>query len=73
MTDWDRLNRIELQLLETEALLHRERQTTGDLLIRLARMEIERDSARTVAVTLENEIAARLAHAVDVPYWGTAT
>ena len=73
MTDWDRVNRLELQIAQLEARLHAQELQIGGLLLRVAKAETERDTARTIAVTLENDLARQLAGIVHVPLVGEAT
>ena len=66
MTDWTRQQRIELELLQHQA-------TIGDLRLRLAVALQERDTARSLAVGLENELVALQQGIVMVPWTGDAT
>ena len=59
MTDWSRIQRIELELAQAHG--------------RNMRLTEERDTARRVAVRLESELAARDAGIVMVPLVGEAT
>ena len=63
---WDRINRTELELLQKNAII-------GDLQLRLAVALQQRDTARRIAVDLENEVAALRDGIVLVPSWGDAT
>jgi len=59
MTDWSRIQRIELELAQAHG--------------RNMRLTEERDNARRVAVRLESELAALQAGVVLVPMVGDAT
>ena len=63
---WDRINRTELELLQKNAII-------GDLQLRLAVALQQRDTARRIAVDLEQENAALRDGVVMVPSWGDAT
>ena len=66
MSSWDRIQRTELELLQKNAII-------GDLQLRLAVALQQRDTARRIAVDLENENAALQAGVVMVPVLGDAT
>ena len=71
MTDWDWVNRLELQIAQLEARLHAQEIQIGGLLLRVAKAETERDTARSIAVALENDLARQLAGIVNVPLIGS--
>ena len=73
VSDWSRIQRIELELAQARAQRDADLLTLGDLLTKCARLTIERDSARAVAVRLEQELAYEQSRVVNVPIVGTAT
>ena len=72
VTDWNRLNRLELDLAQGRAQRDADLLTIGDLLTKCARLTIERDTARSVAVRLEQENHELAKDTVLVPLRGEA-
>lgn len=70
--NWDRTNRLELEIQQLQARLLNEREMytleVQDLRHRLAEVTASRDLARRVAMRLEEENALL----VNVPIWGEA-
>ena len=70
---WDKVQRLELELADKDAQLRSLRLEVGALLRVAARHAIDRDTARAVAVRLEQELAYEQSRVVNVPIVGTAT
>ena len=66
MSTWDRIQRTELEMMQKDAII-------GDLRLRLAVALQQRDTARRIAVDLEQENAALRDGVVLVPVLGDAT
>lgn len=75
MSTWDRTQRVELDLAIARGRIYQLEDALIAMAADLGKVTEERDSARRIAVRLEQENAA-LADVRDVrlvPYWGTAT